>query len=55
MAEQHDVRRGFFIFAEHAVMVSVKHVKDRLQCRLAMAVLENLNVGIFRETLLKTP
>ena len=55
MAEQHNVRRGLFIVAQHAVMVCIKQVKDRFERCLAVAVLENFDVSIFGGILLKKP
>jgi hypothetical protein len=53
VAEEHDVRRGFFIVAQNTVMVSIEQVKDRFEGCLAMAVLENFDVGIFGVILVK--
>jgi hypothetical protein len=55
VADEHDVRRGFFIVAQHTVMVRIKQPKDRFERRLAVAVLENFNVSIFGRILLKKP
>src|SRR5580765_3858351 len=54
MTEQHDVRRGLFFFTKHAVLVGIKQAKDRFEGRLAMPVLEDLDVGIFGGIPLKT-
>ena len=55
VADEHDVRSGFFIVAQHAVMVRIQQVKDGFEGCLAMAVLENLDVNIFGGILLKKP
>ena len=55
VADEHDVRSGFFIVAQHAVMVRIKQVEDGFEGCLAMAVLENFDVSIFGGILLKKP
>ncbi len=55
VTDEHDVRRGFFIVAQRAVMVRIKQVKDRFEGCLAMSVLENLDVSVFGRILLKKP
>ena len=53
MTEQHDVRRGLFFFAQYAVLVGIQQAKDGFERRLAMSVLEDLDVDIFGGILLK--
>ena len=53
LSEQHDVGGSLLLLAEHAVLIGVKQVKDGFERHLAMAILENLDVGVFGEILLK--
>src|ERR1700686_1120624 len=49
VAKENDARPRLFLFAENAVLVQVEEIKNRLVGRLAAAVFEYLDVGIFRD------
>ena len=53
LAEEHDVSRIFFLLAQHSVVIGVEQAKDRLERGFAMAVLENLDVGVLGGILLE--
>jgi hypothetical protein len=44
---------SFFLLAEHAVLIGIKQVKDGFEGQFPMAILEDLDVGVFGEVLLK--
>ena len=51
MAEEHDLRLRLFFFAQDAIVVAIEQVNDLVVGRVAMAVFEDLYVGVRSEAL----